>query len=644
MSLNLSSSSEDEGDYNDYDEEEFGAYLSVNYKASVEEETFKPSSFLTSGKAGDEGEKESSNIMVESSEESVVDWEDADDEEDDTKSLTNTMSIRPVVFDLDKKRDMDVKPPSRKKRKRVNVLKNVSPDVSRLVLEIHRSHLLSLVSRAIAYSGVSVCNPSEDERHSLLPHLCLSLISEDLFNSLKSTGRERIPSISQARLLFDWFCDLVHNLNSGRMNKSTNGQQSRKRQSKRKRRSQQGSIHQNDFSSDQGYDTGHSLHDRILGIIQSLFTRDVNQLTEDTNTKSSELLSAIFCCFCRAVGWRTRFVSSLRPISKQLTITHPLLASNFETLFLSIPANKNEVLRHKVYDRKGDTSNENHYCLCWVEILCNSSSTDSTPTWIHADVSFQIFNGPKSIEIIEALADVERIPSRAEILSLMERPKARRSPVSYVLAVEHDLSLTHDTLHDSFFNRTLFCITDVTPRYARHWTRSLLLRGSSKSSILKNKGRCSDVFWSGSIRKINHSLKLRRRKNDKQSVQKSGKNATSAIEIDISPETSGNSSLQRESRFDEEINSHELNELQRSAANEIIPTSKVGFNNHPFYAIKSTLNKDEVIYPDASKRMCGIFKVRSLLHFRSTSLLYAKTYVIHCTHLGGDHLSPRRCE
>jgi len=41
----------------------------------------------------------------------------------------------------------------------------------------------------------------------------------------------------------------------------------------------------------------------------------------------------------------------------------------------------------------------------------------------------------------------------------------------------------------------------------------------------------------------------------------------------------------------------------------------VGFNNHPFYAIKSTLNKDEVIHPDASKRMCGMFKVRILLHF-----------------------------
>lgn len=325
-------------------------------------------------------------------------------------------------------------------------------------------------------------------------------------------------------------------------------------------------------------------------------------------------------------------------MSKQLTITHPLLASNFETLFLSLPSNKNKILRHKDYDRKGGASNENHYCLCWVEILCNSSSTDSTPTWIHADVSFQIFNGPKSIEIIEALADVERVPSRTEIISLMERPKARRSPVSYVLAVEHDLSLTYDTLHDSFFNQTLFCITDVTPRYAQHWTKSLLLRGSSKSSILKNKGRCSDVFWSDSIRKINHSLKLRRRKNYKQSVAKSGKNATSAIEIDISPETSGNS------RFDEEINSHELNEFKRSAANETIPTSKVGFNNHPFYAIKSTLNKDEVIHPDASKRMCGMFKVRILLHFQSESLLYANTYVIHCPHLGGDHLSPRRCE
>jgi xeroderma pigmentosum group C-complementing protein len=58
----------------------------------------------------------------------------------------------------------------------------------------------------------------------------------------------------------------------------------------------------------------------------------------------------------------------------------------------------------------------------------------------------------------------------------------------------------------------------------------------------------------------------------------------------------------------DEVDNHETEELNESASSEAIPTSKAAFNRHPLYVIPSVLNSTEVLAPDASKRMCGVFK------------------------------------
>jgi xeroderma pigmentosum group C-complementing protein len=53
---------------------------------------------------------------------------------------------------------------------------------------------------------------------------------------------------------------------------------------------------------------------------------------------------------------------------------------------------------------------------------------------------------------------------------------------------------------------------------------------------------------------------------------------------------------------------HEREELNQCSKKEAIPTSKAAFRTHPLYVIPSELGKTEVLHPDASKRVVGVFK------------------------------------
>ena len=52
----------------------------------------------------------------------------------------------------------------------------------------------------------------------------------------------------------------------------------------------------------------------------------------------------------------------------------------------------------------------------------------------------------------------------------------------------------------------------------------------------------------------------------------------------------------------------EKRELESIKGQEAIPTNKAAFKNHPLYVIPSIMKKQEVLAPDAKKRICGIFK------------------------------------
>jgi hypothetical protein len=61
---------------------------------------------------------------------------------------------------------------------------------------------------------------------------------------------------------------------------------------------------------------------------------------------------------------------------------------------------------------------------------------------------------------------------------------------------------------------------------------------------------------------------------------------------------------------------HEEEELQRSASDEIIPSSKSAFQTHPVFVLPSCLGKTEVLALDAKKRIKGVFK-GELIYLRS---------------------------
>mmetsp|Transcript_22895 Transcript_22895/g.47235 ORF Transcript_22895/g.47235 Transcript_22895/m.47235 type:complete len:704 (+) Transcript_22895:930-3041(+) len=302
--------------------------------------------------------------------------------------------------------------------------------------------------------------------------------------------------------------------------------------------------------------------------------------------------------------------------------------------------------------------------LSWVEVLCfvdetNESSNKQIARWVPIHPEYELVDRPESVESILAWLENHDIDenrnqignqyrcmrqNRGKVTRVRLSSKTsfrqsppdypKKTPVSYVLAVEHiansmgpppdgEIEANHLFLHGVRF-------TDVTPRYSNAWSHTLRLRGATAKDVVKGEGKCVDEWWSKCLTELNRQFKFKSPslKGDKgvndssatksllalppmhvtKSINERG-NEVEIVEICLSEDETSNAKFKHESHdSDEDHDNEELKELKGARSSEKMPTSKEAFKKSPFYVIPSVLNMNDVLHPDASKRICGVFK------------------------------------
>lgn len=374
------------------------------------------------------------------------------------------------------------------------------------------------------------------------------------------------------------------------------------------------------------------------------------------------------------MGWRARYVVALNPLSLELTVDHPLLASNSELMsstdcYGSLDQSNNKRVTKVPNEKEPNTNTDNatmsETCLSWIEVLCGNDDSKlsnddkrkpkSTPKqlvarWIPVFPEQETVDKPEEVESILAwIRDIttESSPSkkttqtkkkstrsniaRKSLRRQSSNSYAKKAPVSYVLATEHFPPIMKSTttpfdVSSKSLRGARF--TDVTPRYANTWSRTLRLRGATARQLKAGGGKCVDEWWATSLKDINGMCSSAKNKsslalaNDvvntepeirvsvTKTVSGSGKEVE-VLEIDSSgdekPAAMDTNNDSGASDHDEHDNDESV-ELTKTTAKEAIPTSKKAFRENPFYVIPSVLNSQDVLHPDAHKRICGVFK------------------------------------
>jgi xeroderma pigmentosum group C-complementing protein len=209
--------------------------------------------------------------------------------------------------------------------------------------------------------------------------------------------------------------------------------------------------------------------------------------------------------------------------------------------------------------------------------------------------------------MVEAVLYAERqgIPFK------QQKQVKKKSPIPYALAAEHVVAVSSGgNLRAQF--------TDVTPRYASSFIESLKTRGVMRGKQARvNESERVDKWWSKTLKAVNSDNRQRLHE-----LKEKGKNTTDAIVLDDDSsvdETKPPAAAAGDDAHNiEDVDNHEEEQLQASKKDEPMPTSKTAFNSHPIYVIPSVLNSNEVLKPDAKKRVCGVFKGE--LVFRRTDV------------------------
>ena len=276
--------------------------------------------------------------------------------------------------------------------------------------------------------------------------------------------------------------------------------------------------------------------------------------------------------------------------------------------------------------------------LSWIEVLrCNEkvgrkiSPTKPAAQWMPILLEQESIDQPKLVENVLAWMDneankanksSERVKSKGKKRMLqLDRRSAhqskKKSPVSYVLAVEH--------LSPNISGASNARFTDVTRRYAGTWSRTLSLRGATNKDIKEHRGQCVDEWFKSSLKRLNKHFRPPTRSKDLQSKRESKSPVRSVtkvkgsdgrlvdiLELESSDDEDRKPAAKCLGNMDDlDKDAHvidEKEELDDNAAQEVIPKSKAAFKNHPFYVIPSVLNSKEVLHPNARKRICGVFK------------------------------------
>lgn len=362
------------------------------------------------------------------------------------------------------------------------------------------------------------------------------------------------------------------------------------------------------------------------------------------------------------MGWRARFVSALDPLPLQLTVDHPLLEFNtkvdnattgaslnqYRSIFQDVVRLMKEggVLKAQSKPEK-DTElkpfhNESKNNICWVEVLCNdhkSTSNQSSRTskiqsnerhsvqsarWVPIFPHQKSYDAPLNAEVFIAQLDEEtqsnglNQPLKYKKSSGQSRETPKRKYVSYVLASEHFQSPN---------GKSMVRLTDVSPRYASSWSQTLRLRGATGRELSKSGGKCVDLWWSESLKVVNHLLRSSSSYDRSQSncenetkmtpvkssapvtITKTQTHNGKQVEVlEIGSSSEDETPKHLDSDQEDGIDHEETKQLSATISQEPMPRSKAGFKQHPQYVIPSVLNSKEVLHPDARKHICGVFK------------------------------------
>lgn len=512
-----------------------------------------------------------------------VDWEDADDEQDVRHGQVGALTI-----DMDSK-PSEVENVGSKKRirmRKVFKFKSLDPWMRYLLMNLHRADLLSLLSRSVLMSRC--CSDH------LLLHVALSLIPPKISERIESTNYElNLPTLNQVRDFCTWYFDFVHQVEQRRRQQQAANLAAGAPRIKR----QKGASFFSKKPEQMLYGDGTTSAEHLLDVCNYLSpTNDENpQLTPDESEvcMTRQDMVQLMISIARSLGWRARHVATLEPMKCDLDMDHPLLLSGFGNVFSAVQAihdqDKKQPAKAKSMNNKASDDTfpvsqpDINSRMVWTEILCQpkTKGKSSKCRWVHVCPVNQLIDRPR---MVEAFFRVHKFGGTV-------REKSTRT-IAYALAVEH---LPAETMFGGTYN--IARLTDVTPRYANSWSTSLRLRDYGAPQETKS-------WWDDTLDKINYDARYQATWvcgdifGPRRSLGASGISTREAIEV-------GGESSDDDS-YDHHVD--ENAELVESAGHETIPTSKVGFKNHPIYVIESQLGIAEVLEPDAGRRVCGVFK------------------------------------
>ena len=625
-------------------------------------------------------------VAFKSDDEDDIGWEDGDasdiDEEDGADRLMAAPDEGHLLINVGKRKagisnvpgdendapkeddnEKDPQPPAKKKR-RVNKVLRMSKQNRRMLLDVRRSLMLASVAHATQSS------PS-DEAQSLMFHVALSIIPEQYHPHEDETG-VIIPTKQNLQSFLRWFFQLVNRAGRRRRDGPVGGVSSSRRRSRSSKGRKVNSALVTPDTEDGALHTqsrqnpSASTTECLLRLLTCLSPTSEIDSPEATSREKVLLLLAM----TRSIGWRSRYVTSLEPMSLQLTVDHPLLAKSgvkstsdmklIQKLLRTMSDNgmlgggrKREIDVINLLDSESDddgdkkpaaieprvalpeespTEENPSSLLSWVEILCSDvdaakqmpskakvGKAKTSAKWVPVHPEQESVDACEEVESILAWREVHDDCGKKRCASNEVKSKgkwfkappslrdanlfSRKVPVSYVLAVEN----TH---------RANACVrlTDVTPRYSGTWSQTLRLRGASVKELRNGAGKCPDEWWAATLKKLNgrqvnktHSKRPTVRSVTK--VKSKGK-VVDVLELDSSDDDDDKKPAASHDEFDsgDEHDAIEAKELKGEALKEQIPTSKAKFKVSPFYVIPSVLGSCDVLHPDASKRLCGVFK------------------------------------
>jgi xeroderma pigmentosum group C-complementing protein len=592
---------------------------------------------------------------------------------------------------------------TRKKRRRINKIQNVPQHMQNLLRDLQRAHVLASISRSIFLSSVlgsadedvwsiayslvpSECMISTDESQSIDTSTRTSTTSKP--NTCCTTTRTRtrtVPTYQELKKFSLWFFDFVNNVEQRRQRAyAAAGAAGAPRRRRRTRRTNASSgsdkrsktlpdAFGDEGEVDCGFEHEHEhehggspIHRKIKRILAYLSPTNTNQPQEHPENYVVTALDKIlvFICMARSMGWRVRFVTSLQPITRELTVDHPIFLSTTKNTFHAIAKSikssskstntktktkKRRIIIHKKPNevdelyQKVPTMNDvasrsldcveddgNNHDFVWAEVLCSKTGKNTTSIkshcmhrWTHIDPSCSLFDQPLQVEAI----DRRTTDGTCTVKKSKHRNKTNRHAVSYVIGVEHFHHLPDDiaesTVNPVFYTTRL---VDITPRYANKWSLTLKKRGANSKEIAS--GKCANKWWSRTLKRINnsflenraqlglsdicldkhnHKATKTRRKVSPYKIEKQKINEKEE-DVLIIDDSSGSEEEQHGNHSGDDLDDMEQQEFASAKEKEAIPTSKASFKNHPLYVIPSVLKSQEVLAPGARKRICGIFK------------------------------------